>query len=215
MPNLLPAAARVGSGGKGEPSLPLVSGSVPKFAANVGIAGLEKWARLLTDTRNPKGWGRVFGQGRDAAIGATRLYDCINHAYTAPGASRPLYAELLAEAAPLVDDPTVTSAAGSFAASGERWGRISALITGADPTLARYAELSDLRAAAIDDDPRPASMASLRAEQDELVAASSIPPSLATDLHIEIGGWWPRSSPSSGPGSSSSVRSGCGKCRGR
>ena len=59
---------------------------VPQWAANVGMAGLKKWHRLLTRPTEKKSWHRIFAEGSRAAIGLTRLYDCVTHAYTAPAA---------------------------------------------------------------------------------------------------------------------------------
>ena len=70
---------------------------VPQFASNVGTAGLQKWHRLLTNPKEKKSWHRIFGEGTRAAIGLSRLYDCVTHAYTAPGAGRFLYAHFLEE----------------------------------------------------------------------------------------------------------------------
>src|SRR3990172_955025 len=38
---------------------------VGSFRGNFGLAGLEKWAGLLTDDRDRKGWPRFFPAGRD------------------------------------------------------------------------------------------------------------------------------------------------------
>ncbi|MEL7209625.1 MAG: BtrH N-terminal domain-containing protein, partial [Actinomycetota bacterium] len=97
---------------------------VPQFAANVGLAGLTKWQRLLTATGDAKGWPKVFAAGRDAAIGLSRLHDCIDHAYTAPAAGRPLYADFLAEAGAVVGGEPARrwrEAAERFRVSGESW----------------------------------------------------------------------------------------------
>lgn len=66
---------------------------------------MEKWQRLLTDSRDEKGWPKVFAAGADAYAGLRRAYDCIQHDYAAPDAGRPLYAAFLDEAAALTGRP--------------------------------------------------------------------------------------------------------------
>lgn len=71
------------------------------FDANMGLSGIRRLAEDLADTRTKKGWVRRFGSPEALAVGAERLAECLTTAYTAPGATRPLYAEFLAEAAAL------------------------------------------------------------------------------------------------------------------
>ncbi|MDY7101235.1 MAG: DUF4872 domain-containing protein [Actinomycetota bacterium] len=142
---------------------------VPQFAANVGRAGLTKFARLLTDERDPKRWPRVFGSGRRAALGLGRLHDCVEWAYTAPSAGRALQAEFLREAAAIADEPGWVDAAERFDASATAWAEVARLAADAHPNLQRYAELSAARAAALDGRPDPATMRSLADEQRQLV----------------------------------------------
>lgn len=122
---------------------------VPQFKSNVGIAGLTKWSGLLTGG-GKKGWPAVFGSGRRAAIGLSRLYDCINHTYTSVDASRPLFADFLDEAAVVADRPAWKDAAEQWRAAAEQWRALSSLITGAHPDLERYADLADERSRRLD-----------------------------------------------------------------
>ncbi len=122
---------------------------VPQFRSNVGIAGLTKWSGLL-DGEGKKGWASVFGSGRRAAIGLTRLYDCVNHAYTSVDAGRPLLADFLDEAAVMADRPNWKDAAEQWRAAGERWRELSSLAVASDPAIERYAELADERAGLLD-----------------------------------------------------------------
>ena len=54
------------------------------FASNIGTEGLRKWARLLTDRKDKKGWPKVFPNGALAYLGLRRVYDGLEHEYTAP-----------------------------------------------------------------------------------------------------------------------------------
>lgn len=141
----------------------------PQFAANVGVAGLTKFQRLLTDDKDPKGWPRVFGSGRRAAIGLSRLYDCIEHAYTSPAGGRSLYAEFLHGARALVESDGWAEAAGHIEASARSWAKIAEAAVEAHPTLSRFAALADERATQLDGVPDPRAMAEAADAQSTLV----------------------------------------------
>ncbi len=142
---------------------------VPQFKSNVGRAGLAKWAELLT-SGGKKGWRSVFGSGRRAAIGLTRVYDCINNTYTSPAAGRPLFADFLDEAADVADQPAWRAAAEQWRAAGQRWDELSALAIGAHEDIGHYAELAEERAGLLDgasDDSPVETAAAMRAMYDE------------------------------------------------
>lgn len=169
---------------------------VPQFAANVGRAGLAKFHRLLTDT-GAKGWPRIFADGRSAAIGLSRLHDCIDYAYTAPSAGRSLYADFLTEALPAAagDGPSALDTDGAhrwgeaaerLRASAEAWGGVATLAAGAHADLARYATLSAERAAALDTGPDAVAMAAMADEQQRLVDECDIDAATAAEAFAAI-----------------------------
>src|SRR3990172_7681172 len=47
---------------------------VGQFRGNFGLAALEKWASLLTDERDRKGWPRFFPAGRDLLAALLAVY---------------------------------------------------------------------------------------------------------------------------------------------
>ncbi len=117
------------------------------FASNVGTRGLEKWARLLEDEKDPKGWPTMFGEGPRAYLGLRRVYDGLQHDYTAPNAGRPLYADFLDEAAALLERPSLGALAADARALGERWGQLTRTIAEADDEAVREGcAISDARA---------------------------------------------------------------------
>lgn len=160
---------------------------VPQWAANVGIAGLKKWHRLLTKPTEKKSWHRIFAEGSRAAIGLTRLYDCVTHAYTVPGAGRSLYADFLEEAAEVLGGERTSDAASAFRRSGELWSRLAAIASGASDDLTRYAELADLRSAQLDGQPVAEQMATFHAEQRDLVANCDLTPIETADVFGRLG----------------------------
>jgi hypothetical protein len=115
------------------------------FDVNFGFSGMAKFAGQLRDTRTKDGWPKRFGAPVPFAHGVRRLYECLELEYTAPGATRPVYADFLDEAAPLVS-PRLTEAAELFRAAGARWSALATLALDATSGLG-YAELAEERLA--------------------------------------------------------------------
>ncbi|MFI8259997.1 MULTISPECIES: BtrH N-terminal domain-containing protein [unclassified Streptomyces] len=97
-----------------------------QFDVNFGFSGMEKLAAQLRDRTTKTGWERRFA-GPDAfRAGTARLYACLEEEWTAPGATRPLYADFLdlagrPEAAALLRD------------SAGHWSRLADLARTAEP----------------------------------------------------------------------------------
>ncbi|WNB87445.1 DUF4872 domain-containing protein [Cellulomonas sp. ATA003] len=102
------------------------------FDANMGLRGIRRLAADLADTRAAKGWTRRFGEPAAFAAGMSRLAECLTTAYTAPGATRPLYAEFLGEAAALTG-LDLHPAARAAAEAGARWTEIADVAGAAGP----------------------------------------------------------------------------------
>ena len=146
---------------------------VPQFSANVGTAGLQKWSRLLTDHRNPKGWPRMFRCGSAAATALSRLSECLDIHYTSPAASRPLFAEFLGEASHLTGiDFSVPKAL--IEQSAQHWSAIVRHSREAHPNIERFAELSATRRALMRSGATPESGRLISAEQGDCVRACDI-----------------------------------------
>jgi len=143
------------------------------FASNVGTAGLEKWARLLIDPRDKKGWPTVFGSTRRAYVGLHRAYDCTQHDYTAPDAGRPLFAQFLDEAATLTGLDGLRGAADQFREAGRHWAALSRRIAECgDPAIERACAIADERAALLDERGAQAASA-VSALNDERIALAN------------------------------------------
>jgi Domain of unknown function (DUF4872)/Butirosin biosynthesis protein H, N-terminal len=116
------------------------------FDANLGLRGIRRLADDLADTRTAKGWTRRFGDRPAFAAGMSRLAECLTSSYTAPGATRPLYGDFLAEAGPLTG-LDLMAASRTAAAAGERWAEVADVAAAAGPdddpaaVIARLAEL--------------------------------------------------------------------------
>jgi hypothetical protein len=116
------------------------------FDVNLGLSGIRKFADELADTRTKAGWSKRFGDPAALAEGSRRLAECLTWAHTAAGATRPLYAEFLAEAGG-ASGLNLASASETAAESGRRWAELAdvagATTAADDPaeTIAVYAEL--------------------------------------------------------------------------
>ena len=120
------------------------------FDANMGLAGMAKLVAGLRDTSTKNGWSRRFSGPKAFEAAMTRLAECLTWQYTAPGATRPLYAEFLNEAATTADLP-LTDAAHSCDQAGEIWTRIADLAGQAGPETdpaTIFGHIADLAAAA-------------------------------------------------------------------
>ncbi|MFI5671617.1 BtrH N-terminal domain-containing protein [Streptomyces sp. NPDC051704] len=97
-----------------------------QFDVNFGFSGMEKLAAQLRDRTTKTGWERRFGSPEAFRAGTGRLYACLEEEWTAPGATRPLYADFLdlagrPEAAALLRD------------SAGHWSRLADLARTAEP----------------------------------------------------------------------------------
>jgi len=115
------------------------------FDSNFGFSGMAKLATQLRDTRTKAGWAKRFGSPVDFFHGVRRLYECLELQFTAPGATRPLYADFLDEAAPVLGAPALTEAAALFRASGAAWSRLATRAAEATAGLGAYTELCEER----------------------------------------------------------------------
>lgn len=161
------------------------------FASNFGIAGMEKFQRMLTDTKDKKAWPALFPEGPAAYMGLRRLHDGIAHEYTPPGAGRPLYAAFLREAAALTGRKQLTSAADAYEASGKLWLRMSDLIAGCgDPAIEQGCKQGDsaLELFAECGNPGAPPKTPVDPKRLELMKSCKITKSRAAELYGEIAG---------------------------
>jgi hypothetical protein len=96
----------------------LLAPSRTSFDGGFGIPGMRRWARLLTDPKDAKGWPTLFEGNHAAALESVRRG-------LARGASRPLYAAFLTEAARILDDSSLADAATAYDELGRRWSALA------------------------------------------------------------------------------------------
>lgn len=95
------------------------------FDVNMGLRGMTKLATELRDRRTKTGWLRRFGTGVSFEFAMRRIVECLQREYTAPDATRPIYADFLAEAAGLLPNVDTTGAARLFRESGKHWASVT------------------------------------------------------------------------------------------
>jgi hypothetical protein len=120
---------------------------------NFGLAALEHWAKMLTNTRNKQSWARYFEPG-------ARLWIAIAGDATQPGAysfirreagnaaERGMYADFLDEAALILQKPALREAASQFRESETAWAALAEMILPDDvPVLSEAKTLLDRKQA--------------------------------------------------------------------
>ncbi|MGW2995817.1 BtrH N-terminal domain-containing protein [Streptomyces sp. NPDC001193] len=97
-----------------------------QFDVNFGFSGMEKLAAQLRDRTTKTGWERRFAGPEAFRAGTGRLYACLEEEWTAPGATRPLYADFLDLAGRLEAAALLRDSAG-------HWSRLADLARTAEP----------------------------------------------------------------------------------
>jgi hypothetical protein len=69
------------------------------------LPAIAKWARMLTDERNPKGWGQVFVDGHGLVDALVSACEGVNEVGVFGGNLRSLYADFLKEAGKITGRP--------------------------------------------------------------------------------------------------------------
>jgi butirosin biosynthesis protein H-like/uncharacterized protein DUF4872 len=69
------------------------------------LPAIAKWRRMLTDERNPKGWGQVFADGHGLVDALVSAHEGVNEVGIHGGNLRSLYADFLKEAAKITGRP--------------------------------------------------------------------------------------------------------------
>jgi hypothetical protein len=121
---------------------------VGQFRGNFGLAALEKWATLLADEGDRKGWPRFFPAGRDLLAALLAVYVQIELRGRGGGAYRGLYAEFLEEAAEATRRRRLKEAAEPFRLSARAWHSLArTALPNSVPALRRLRELTAAREA--------------------------------------------------------------------
>lgn len=80
-----------------------------------------KWAKMMTDKKNKKGWPVLFANPRGLYGLLQSVFEGIEFDGTGGGGLRGLFADFLVEAAPLVNRPVLIELADRYRGLAERW----------------------------------------------------------------------------------------------
>jgi uncharacterized protein DUF4872/butirosin biosynthesis protein H-like len=89
--------------------------------SNFGLKSLEKWATLLIDERDKRGWTVMFLGGLDFFEALAAVFDQIENRGDGGGGLRLMFADFLAEASTLLNGPRLLEAADQFRRSAGLW----------------------------------------------------------------------------------------------
>jgi hypothetical protein len=97
--------------------LEYLGGSSTSFA----LPAIRKWARLMMDSKNSKGWPTVFRGGHGLYGTLRTMYEAIEHIGTGGGGLRGMYANFLDEAAGIINNGELETTADHYRALHHRW----------------------------------------------------------------------------------------------
>jgi hypothetical protein len=104
----------------------------------------RKWARMVTDTKNKKGWGNAFADRKNLFGVLLTVYESIESSGFGGGSLRGLHAPFLEEAADLVDRPGLRRVSDLYRELDKQWADLAERVTpsGEEP-FGRARELID------------------------------------------------------------------------
>jgi hypothetical protein len=141
----------------------LLEPSRSNFDGNFGVPGIRKWARLLTDPRDKKGWAKLCPDSDSLGDALASVVRGLSGPGTSGGAARRLYGAFLDEAARLLGEPALATTAAAYRDLSDQWTALITLAGEPDVTPADLAEpLPDLA------DAEEAAAQSLRAAANAL-----------------------------------------------
>lgn len=106
-------------------------------ASNFGLKALDKWADLLVNETNKRGWMRLFPPGPLLLRALRDVYASVVLENEGAGGGRYLYADFLDEAAALLERPALRDAVRAYLECGRHWDRVAAaLLPDSIPLLA-------------------------------------------------------------------------------
>lgn len=88
---------------------------------NFGLPAFAKWADLVANRRQKKGWPTVFAAPLDLLRALAGAHHAIETNGTGGGAMRPLYAEFLDDAADVLARPVLRDLADTYRLIGRQW----------------------------------------------------------------------------------------------
>ena len=89
------------------------------------LPAITKWAKMMTDTKNKKGWPTVFKEGTGLYSSLRSIYEGIKLTTTEGAALRNLYADFLDEAETVNPHPALPDAASDYREAANLWANLA------------------------------------------------------------------------------------------
>ena len=117
-------------------------------STSFSLPALDKWAKMLTDTKNAKSWSKVFADGVGLVSALASVGEQVDDRGQFGGSLRHLYAEFLGHAGQLIDSD-LSGPASAYKVAAERWLDIAAVCRSV-PAVNEASRLSRVRRDAVE-----------------------------------------------------------------
>jgi len=115
--------------------------------ANFGLEAYDKWAEMLTNTKNKKGWSKCFEDGPALHRALSSVYGQIKLRGFGGSAFRGIYADFLDQSAGVLKKPALKKVAEQFREAEASWHNIAlAALPDSIPVLKETRDAFDRRA---------------------------------------------------------------------
>lgn len=115
--------------------------------ANFGLEAYAKWAEMLTNTKNKKGWSQCFTDGPSLQRALSSVYGQIKMRGFGGSAFRTMYADFLDQSAGVLKKPALKKVAAQFREAEASWNNIAlAALPDSIPVLKETRDAIDRRA---------------------------------------------------------------------
>ncbi|PWK14308.1 BtrH N-terminal domain-containing protein [Tumebacillus permanentifrigoris] len=117
----------------------------PTPVNNFGLKGLEKWANVVNDPKNKKGWPQVFATDADLFQGLFSTFRYLEIG-NGGGAMRELYAAFLTEAAEVLNEPELLNVATQYRECARYWTEVAhAALPDSEPLWKELKHMTSLK----------------------------------------------------------------------
>jgi hypothetical protein len=117
-------------------------------SSSFSLPAFDKWAKMLTDTKNAKSWSKVFADGAGLIEALVLVGEQVDDRGQFGGSLRRLYAEFLDHAGRLIDTD-LNAPASAYMVAADRWLDVAAVCRSV-PAVDRAFGLSQLRRDAVE-----------------------------------------------------------------
>lgn len=158
--------------------------------ANFGLEAFKKWAEMLTNTKNKKGWSNCFTEGPALHDAMSSVFGQIELRGNGGSAFRGMYADFVDQAAGVLKKPALKKVADQFRESEASWHKIAlAALPDSIPILKQTRETFERRATLLRKPRTPKvneELDSLRTRLKELRESSAKELALSPEARLDL-----------------------------